>query len=188
MRANVNPECRTKQMRLPADLRISCFYDLYDMNPNPTVITPPLILHATPPLPPLPVSDAESIYYAALLTLTCPNRWALTTAKWSENNGICSLFLLFINIDSILTIASTGKIPYITHLGHLLHPKHFVSIPIFEDPDERLSRQERADSLIWTVYIEQQVTDLIVSLSLLTHVSLFKGCLEYEKELMHMGG
>lgn len=48
---------------------------------------PSIILHATPPLHPVPASDAESLYYAALLQLAAPNGWALTRGDWGDNGG-----------------------------------------------------------------------------------------------------
>jgi len=46
-----------------------------------------ILLHTTPPLSPVPASDAKSIYLASLLTLACPGRWQITTAPWSEHAG-----------------------------------------------------------------------------------------------------
>ncbi|WWD17008.1 hypothetical protein CI109_101444 [Kwoniella shandongensis] len=101
---------------------------------------PPILLHATPPLEPLPASDAESLYFASLFQLACPGRWALTTGEWGVNGG---------------------KLPYITHLGHQLRPTHLSSIPSFYDPDSLLSQEGRVDALCWKAYIEQNLVDLV---------------------------
>ncbi|CAD6583816.1 MAG: hypothetical protein TREMPRED_003658 [Tremellales sp. Tagirdzhanova-0007] len=103
--------------------------------------TPPsIIVHATPSISPLPASEAESIYLASLLALACPGRWAITNVTWADNGG---------------------RLPYVTHLGNLIHPRHLVSLPEFEDPDERLSKGERAESMAWSAFVEQKVIDLV---------------------------
>ena len=103
---------------------------------------PSIIVHSTPPLEPLPASDVLSLYYIALCQLLSPGRWACTTADWGEN---------------------AGDLPYITHLGHLIPREHVGSIPAFEDPDAGLSVKQRAEARCWWSYIEQKVTDLMVS-------------------------
>lgn len=56
---------------------------------------PSIILHATPPLRPFPASDAESLYYAALLQLAAPDSWALTRGDWGDNGGMFSTIPIF---------------------------------------------------------------------------------------------
>ncbi|OCF31951.1 hypothetical protein I316_06334 [Kwoniella heveanensis BCC8398] len=101
---------------------------------------PPILLHATPGLAPLPASDAESLYFASLFELACPGRWAVTSGDWGLNGG---------------------KLPYITHLGHQIRPNHLPSLHLFEDIDAGLSREDKVDSLCWKAYIEQNVVDIV---------------------------
>ncbi|WVW84263.1 hypothetical protein I302_106293 [Kwoniella bestiolae CBS 10118] len=101
---------------------------------------PPVILHSTPPLDPLSSSDSESLYLASYLQLACPGRWAIRTGGWGDNGG---------------------KLPYITHLNHHIRQSHLGSLPLIEDPDERLSREEKVDLECWKAYIEQNVVDLV---------------------------
>ncbi|ADV23740.1 Hypothetical Protein CGB_H0470W [Cryptococcus gattii WM276] len=101
---------------------------------------PSIILHATPPLHPLPASDAESLYYAALLQLAAPDGWAFTRGDWGDNGG---------------------KLPFITHLAHPVPPAHLSSLPSFTDPDEVLEDGEKLDSACWKAYIEGTVVDIV---------------------------
>ncbi|ORX35620.1 hypothetical protein BD324DRAFT_602957 [Kockovaella imperatae] len=100
----------------------------------------PIVIHTTPPLQPLPASDAQSIYYIALFQLACPGRWAATVADWADNGG---------------------ALPYITHLDHLIQPHHLFSLPNFTHPDEHLSSTQRAEAECWTAFIHGKVTDLV---------------------------
>ncbi|KAE8539169.1 hypothetical protein D1P53_004259 [Cryptococcus gattii VGV] len=104
---------------------------------------PSIILHATPPLHPLPASDAESLYYAALLQLAAPDGWALTRGDWGDNGG---------------------KLPFITHLAHPVPPAHLSSLPSFTDPDEVLEDEEKLDSACWKAYIEGTAVDIVRSI------------------------
>ncbi|KAK6909796.1 hypothetical protein I203_103818 [Kwoniella mangroviensis CBS 8507] len=101
---------------------------------------PPIILHSTPPLDPLPSSDPESVYLASYLQLACPGRWAIKTGWWGDNGG---------------------KLPHITHLNHHIRQNHLTSLPLIEDPDQWLSRQDKVDAECWKAYIEQNVIDLV---------------------------
>ncbi|OWZ35092.1 hypothetical protein LQV05_005965 [Cryptococcus neoformans] len=101
---------------------------------------PSIILHATPPLRPLPASDAESLYYAALLQLAAPDSWALTRGDWGDNGG---------------------KLPFITHLAHPVPPAHLSSLPSFSDPDEELEDGEKLDAACWKAYIEGNAVDIV---------------------------
>jgi hypothetical protein len=123
--------------------------------------TPPILIHATPPLDPLPASDIKSIYLAGLLQLANPGRWGITTADWGDHGGRspCSGYTKM----NRLTLSS-GHIPYLTHLDHLIRQDHLSSLPGFEHPDSTLSTEQKADSLIWEAYIEGQLTDLVVCL------------------------
>ena len=50
--------------------------------------TPPaVVVHATPSIAPLPASEAESIYLAALLAFACPGRWGIVNVTWADNGG-----------------------------------------------------------------------------------------------------
>lgn len=62
------------------------------------------------------------------------------------------------------TDTTIGSAPYVTHLDHRVRSRHLKSIPGYEDPDERLSDEQRAEVLAWTAYIEQNLTDLVVRL------------------------
>lgn len=84
------------------------------------------------------------MYLAALFHQAAPGRFALQTADWGDNGG---------------------SLPYVTHLDHRIRPRHLKSIPAFEDPDEHLGDGEKAEVLAWTAYIEQNLTDLVVSLT-----------------------
>ncbi|ORY26319.1 hypothetical protein BCR39DRAFT_258419 [Naematelia encephala] len=101
---------------------------------------PGIIVYTTPPLHPLPASDAESIYLVALFQLVCPGRWGLSTGDWSVNGG---------------------KLPYVTHLDRLVTTSQLKSLPSLEDPDERLSATDRGECLCWKAYIEGQLIDLV---------------------------
>ncbi|WWC62209.1 uncharacterized protein I303_104804 [Kwoniella dejecticola CBS 10117] len=101
---------------------------------------PPLVLHATPPLGDLPASDSESLYLAAYFQLACPGRWAISTSQWGDNGG---------------------KLPFITHLGHHIRRSHLNNLPLIQDPDESLSREEKVDADCWRAYIEQNLVDLV---------------------------
>ncbi|KAK8864682.1 hypothetical protein IAR55_001934 [Kwoniella newhampshirensis] len=119
---------------------VSLLYSPDNAQNNVDMTAPPILLHASPPLEPLPASDAESLYYASLLQLACPGRWALTTGEWGANGG---------------------KLPYVTHLDHQLRPSHLSSLPSFLDPDSILSQEEKMDALCWKAYIEQNLIDLV---------------------------
>jgi hypothetical protein len=55
-----------------------------------------------------------------------------------------------------------GSVPHISHLDHRIRSRYLESIPAFRNPDEGLSNEEKAESLAWTAYIEQNLTDLVV--------------------------
>lgn len=103
----------------------------------------PFVVHTTPPIDGLAGGSIDDVYHAALFQHTAPGRFALQTADWGENGG---------------------SIPYVTHLDHRIRPRHLKSIPAFRDPDESLGDEEKAEVLAWTAYIEQNLTDLVVSL------------------------
>ena len=102
----------------------------------------PFVVHTTPPFARLPASDVESIYLAAVFQLAAPGRFALQTADWGDNGG---------------------ALPFVTHLDHRIRRQHLKSIPAYEDPDEDLDDEQKAEVLSWTAYIEQNLTDLVVS-------------------------
>ncbi|WVQ79610.1 hypothetical protein IAT38_001710 [Cryptococcus sp. DSM 104549] len=102
---------------------------------------PTTLIHATPSLDKLPASDAESLYLVSLFQQSLPSgSWAVTTGAWGDNGG---------------------KLPFVTHRGHRVPAGHIHSLPGFEDPDERLSSEDKVDSLCWKAYIEQNVVDLV---------------------------
>ncbi|WVQ77282.1 hypothetical protein IAR50_006966 [Cryptococcus sp. DSM 104548] len=101
---------------------------------------PPVILHATPPLAPLPASDAESLYYIALLRLAVQGHYGVESGDWGENGG---------------------KLPYVTHLGHKVPPAYLSHLPGFQNPDEHLSAEEKADALSWRSYLDANIVDLV---------------------------
>ncbi|ODO05059.1 hypothetical protein I350_05672 [Cryptococcus amylolentus CBS 6273] len=101
---------------------------------------PPIILHATPPLAPLPASDAESLYYIALFQLAAPGQYGAETGDWGQNGG---------------------KLPYVTHLGHKVPSAYLPNLPGFQDPDAHLSAEEKADALSWKSYLDANIVDLV---------------------------
>lgn len=102
----------------------------------------PFVVHTTPPFARLPASDVESIYLSAVFQLAAPGRFALQTADWGDNGG---------------------SLPYVTHLDHRIRRHHLASIPAYQDPDEDLEAGQKAEVLSWTAYIEQNLTDIVVS-------------------------
>ncbi|WVR06774.1 hypothetical protein IAU60_003809 [Kwoniella sp. DSM 27419] len=100
----------------------------------------PMLLHTSPPLQSLPASDADSLYLSSLLQLACPGRWSLTSEDWTSNGG---------------------RLPHVTHLGHQIRIQHLSSLPLFQDPDGQLSKEDKVDSLCWKAYIEQNLVDII---------------------------
>ncbi|ODN88855.1 hypothetical protein L198_06657 [Cryptococcus wingfieldii CBS 7118] len=101
---------------------------------------PPITLHATPPLAPLPASDAESLYYIALFQLAAPGRYGVETGDWGQNGG---------------------KLPYVTHLGHKVPSAYLPNLPGFQDPDAHLSAEEKTDALSWKSYLDANIVDLV---------------------------
>lgn len=96
----------------------------------------PFILHATPAVGNLLASDAESIYLAALLQLVVPGRWAIQQGDYGSNGG---------------------KLPYITHLDRIVRTRHLDSLPAWSDIDD-----DKVEAKIWTSYMKQSLTDLVV--------------------------
>ncbi|KAL7422032.1 hypothetical protein Q5752_003805 [Cryptotrichosporon argae] len=101
--------------------------------------SPPVLLFATPPLAPLPASDAESLFLLSLLRLSRLD-FGVRTGDWGVNGG---------------------KLPYLTHLDRRIGARHLASLPGYEDPDGLLSDQERAESAAWLAYIEATLVDLV---------------------------
>ena len=54
-----------------------------------------------------------------------------------------------------------GRIPYITHLNHYITLTQLPHLPAYNDLDSRLSPREAADSLAWSSYIHETLTDLV---------------------------
>ncbi|TYJ52069.1 hypothetical protein B9479_007326 [Cryptococcus floricola] len=100
---------------------------------------PPIILHATPPLAPLPASDPESLYHIALFQLAAPAQYAVQPGDWAQNGG---------------------KLPYVTHLGQQVPSSYLPNLPGFQNPDAHLSAAEKADALSWKSYLDANILDL----------------------------
>ncbi|KLT45388.1 hypothetical protein CC85DRAFT_269159 [Cutaneotrichosporon oleaginosum] len=96
-----------------------------------------VVVHTTPPLTPLPASDATSIRLLGILRLggLSPD---VTTADWSAN----------------------GK-PFITLDNIAIQERYLSSIPGWSDPDHALSAEQSADSLEWKAFVDGLVTDLV---------------------------
>lgn len=47
----------------------------------------PYVLHTTPPFGTLPATDIDSIFYAALLQLVVPKKWAIQMGSFTTNDG-----------------------------------------------------------------------------------------------------
>lgn len=62
-----------------------------------------------------------------------------------------------------MMLITSGKLPFVTHLGHQITTRHLSNLPSWSDPDIELSDDQRADVLTWKAYIEQTLTDLVVS-------------------------
>ncbi|BEI85533.1 hypothetical protein CcaverHIS002_0509340 [Cutaneotrichosporon cavernicola] len=96
-----------------------------------------VVVHTTPPLNPLPASDAVSIRLLGILRLGGVSP-GVTTADWSAN----------------------GK-PFITLDNIAIQERYLSSIPGWSDPDHALSAEQAADVVEWKAYVDGLVTDLI---------------------------
>nr|ODN96631.1 hypothetical protein L204_03339 [Cryptococcus depauperatus CBS 7855] len=99
--------------------------------------SPATIVHLSPPLEPLPASDAESLFFASLLCLANVPEAAISTADWGLNNG---------------------GIPYVTHMGRRVD---LSSLESYNNPDDFLSVDEEIDSQCWKAYIQHHIVDLV---------------------------
>lgn len=109
------------------------------ISPPSLTMAPAVVAHTTPPLAPLPASDAESLQLLGTLKLAGVDA-GLMTAEWSAN----------------------GK-PFVTFDGIGVSKRDFPSLPGYADPDSALSAEQKADSVEWQTYIDGRVADLVVS-------------------------
>ncbi|OXH00499.1 hypothetical protein C370_07303 [Cryptococcus neoformans A1-35-8] len=73
---------------------------------------PPIILHATPPLAPLPASDAESLYYIALFQLAAPGQYGAETGDWGQNGGNHTYYSLPPNYPQTIAKAQLATLSF----------------------------------------------------------------------------
>ena len=139
--------CRVKTTVVGLEVKTQTRVDFENEHSLP-IMSHPLVIHATPPLAPLPASDIDSIYLISVAQLQCPGRWSLTTGGWGDNRG---------ESEKSHQAHSIGDLPYITHLDRPVAPSHLPH------PDADLSPADRAEALAWVAYIDAKVSDLVVS-------------------------